>query len=561
MALQETVARKAAVIRLQERGDNDLLRLIPAALVSIAFHTTVIVTIFLLPIFGQTQAAPPTEKGREEMFMQAQDKDDPALRDPLITSDVDPAATDPDVDINYNVDRKHDFSVPGIVDKDKPVGILNGDKNTPPMNIPAPYGLGKGQGGALDGPIPGFSDAPGMPGGYSLKGMPLAGTFYGRSGGTREKSLIEGGGTKETEAAVARGLQWLKRMQQADGSWRLDDPRYPDAERGSGHNIAATAFGLLPMLGAGYTHKKGKNNPDNPFDKPIEKALAYLIRKQDKVAFNKDKKPNNKLGNFGGNLYDHGLATIAMSEAYGLSQDPWLKKPTEDAVRYLIQAQADNGSWGYSFGSAGDTSIVGWCVMGLKSAQMSGIDVRVELEGGKYKSLQDSLNDAKRFLESVCDTSSEGYGYRSASGTARLSAVGLLCRQYLQSWGPQNLRMIKGVENHITRTPPSESHKDVYYYYYATQVMHHFGGQEWKRWNEGEPDKKVLGMRDILVKTQIKTGKGEDAGAWSAQGDPYGRSGSRLMITSLSLLTLEVYYRHLPLYYRDSGEKRIAGGN
>jgi hypothetical protein len=30
-----------------------------------------------------------------------------------------------------------------------------------------------------------------------------------------------------------------------------------------------------------------------------------------------------------------------------------------------------------------------------------------------------------------------------------------------------------------------------------------------------------------------------------------GRSGGRLLITSLNLLTLEVYYRHLPLYYRD----------
>jgi hypothetical protein len=554
MATQENARKAPVVVRIPERGDNDLLRLIPAALVSVLFHTAVIVTIFFLPIFGKTDAAPPTEQAREEAVVQAQDKEDPALSDPLITADVDPAATDPDVDINFNNDRKHEVSVPGIVNKDAPVGILNGDKNAPPMNIPAPYGLGGiGQGGALDGPIPGFSDAPGMPGGYSLKGMPLAGTFYGRSGGTREQSLREGGGTKESEAAVARGLQWIKRMQQTDGSWRLDDPRYPEGERGSGHNIAATAFGLLPLLGAGYTHKKGKNNPDNPFDKPIEKALAYLIRKQDKAVFNKDKKANKSLGNFGGNLYDHGLATIAMSEAYGLSQDPWLKKPTEDAVRYLIKAQADDGSWGYSYGSKGDTSIVGWCVMGLKSAQMSGIDVTVQLDGGSSRNLQQALDHAKRFLDAVCDTNSEGYGYRSPGGSARLSAVGLLCRQYLQAWGPQNLRMIKGVDNHLMRALPTEKRKDIYFYYYATQVMHHFGGQEWKKWNDQ--------MREVLVKTQIKTGKAEDAGAWSAKGDPYGNSGSRLMITSLSLLTLEVYYRHLPLYYRDAGEKRIATGN
>ncbi len=29
--------------------------------------------------------------------------------------------------------------------------------------------------------------------------------------------------------------------------------------------------------------------------------------------------------------------------------------------------------------------------------------------------------------------------------------------------------------------------------------------------------------------------------------------GGRIMMTSLNLLTLEVYYRYLPLYYRDAG--------
>jgi hypothetical protein len=41
-------------------------------------------------------------------------------------------------------------------------------------------------------------------------------------------------------------------------------------------------------------------------------------------------------------------------------------------------------------------------------------------------------------------------------------------------------------------------------------------------------------------------------------GDEHGSSGGRLMQTSLSLLTLEVYYRHLPLYYRETGEKKMA---
>jgi len=82
-------------------------------------------------------------------------------------------------------------------------------------------------------------------------------------------------------------------------------------------------------------------------------------------------------------------------------------------------------------------------------------------------------------------------------------------------------------------------------------VMHHFGGSAWTDWNTK--------MRDTLVKTQDKS-NGPDRGSWSSVGEPapQGPAGGRLMQTSLSLLTLEVYYRHLPLYYRETGEKKIA---
>jgi hypothetical protein len=90
----------------------------------------------------------------------------------------------------------------------------------------------------------------------------------------------------------------------------------------------------------------------------------------------------------------------------------------------------------------------------------------------------------------------------------------------------------------------------MYYYYYATQVMHHLGGDNWKEWNKK--------MRDALVKEQDQ-GKNaaykHQEGSWSPEADPHGGIGGRLMITSLSILTLEVYYRHLPLYRRDVVEK------
>jgi hypothetical protein len=509
---------------------GDTWRLLPAALISAVFHAALIGALMLLPSPGTAKPMLDTSASNEaasttvEAPPQDKSEIDPATKDPLQTVDVDPAATEPDVDINYNNDRIAEFSVPGLVNLNEPIGIEGGDKTAPPTNLPAPPGFGGGQGGAplVEGALAN-TDTVGMAGGVAgLRGLPLAGTFYGRSGATREKALREGGGTTESEAAVARGLKWIVRQQATNGSFPLDGAF---RDRGHSNDVAGTAFGLLPLLGAGYTHKAAKNAKTNPFEKPIEKGLAFLIRKQDK-----------RTGNFGGGMYAHSLATIAMCEAYGLSQDPFLRKPAQAAINYMVTGQHSAGGWRYHPGMAGDLSVTGWVVMALKSAQMAGLDVP-----------EMTMRKAQYFLDAVNDTQTEGYGYTGPGRAHRTTAIGLLCRQYLQNWGPNNLRMIKGVDGHLKKVPPLATYKDMYYYYYATQVMHHFGGESWKAWNDK--------MRELLIKSQdVSTGTLN--GSWSPVGDSYGPPGGRLMITSLSILTLEVYYRHLPLYYRDSGDSR-----
>lgn len=517
-----TAPRKPTVVLRNRPIEESPFRLIPAALASLILNGGLICVALL---FGPSPTTSPAEQNKvEEGIIQA-DPIEPKGPD-LVTSDIDPAALEPDTDINYKVERKAEVSIPGMVNPIDAVGILDGDKTRPPTNLPLPSGMtGRGQGGALEAMTPGSSSAVGMVGG-NPRALPLAGTFYGRSGATREQALRDGGGTKESEAAVVLGLEWLKKIQSSDGRWALDG-NFPD--KGTKDDVAGTAFGLLPFLGAGKTHKVAEQNP---YDKTVEKGLLYLIRKQDK-----------RTGKLGKDMYSHGLATIALCEAYGLTQDPVLRRPAQSAIYFIVQAQHAEGGWRYSPGQAGDTSVAGWQVMALKSAQMAGLDVP-DL----------AMRKAQNFINSVCDEGDEGYGYTGKGSTPTMTAVGLLCRQYLQSWGSQNLRLIKGIDNHIKPYPPGRpvppgNNRNMYYYYYATQVMHHFGGQAWHQWNEK--------MREDLIRRQDKS-KGNE-GSWSPAGDAYGGAGGRLMNTSLSLLTLEVYYRHLPLYYRDPGEKRLAG--
>jgi hypothetical protein len=339
---------------------------------------------------------------------------------------------------------------------------------------------------------------------------PKPGSIFGRDNRHRDKLLREGGGTMEAEATIVRGLHWLKQNQGNDGSWKLDG-NFKD--KGTPNDTAGTAFGLLPFLGAGKTHKPAKHNT---FDKVVDKGLKFLIRNLD-----------NQTGNLGGGMYAHGLATIALAEACGLSKDPALRGPAQAAVNYIVQAQHHAGGWRYAPGQAGDVSVTGWQIMALLTAQMAELDVP-----------KATLRKAQLFLDSCSDNANEGFGYIGPGSTPTMSAVGLLYRQYLDGWGPKEARLLKGIDNNIVPYPPGFT-KNMYYYYYASQVMHHVGGERWKTWNEK--------MRDHLVKTQDNI-KGPEKGSWSSAGDAHGPAGGRLMNTSLSLLTLEVYFRHVPLH-------------
>jgi len=157
------------------------------------------------------------------------------------------------------------------------------------------------------------------------------------------------------------------------------------------------------------------------------------------------------------------------------------------------------------------------------------------------------LKLVEKYLDSCESSSKGGYGYVPGSGeTPAMTAVGLLCRQYL-GVNPRNPGLLAGIEK-LKASPPGKT-GNLYYEYYATQVMHHMGGETWEFWNLG-PDRK-MGIRDSLIAKQDKGAGNRQAQAGTWAGDEH--VGGRLGATSLSLLTLEVYYRHLPLYRRDTG--------
>jgi hypothetical protein len=166
--------------------------------------------------------------------------------------------------------------------------------------------------------------------------------------------------------------------------------------------------------------------------------------------------------------------------------------------------------------------------MALKSGNMAGLYVNPRTVAG-----------AARFLDSVQSDGGSGYGYMAPGKTSGPTSVGLLCRMYL-GWKHDNPALIRGVQR-FSKSGPSDV--NLYFNYYTTQVMRHFEGKPWEKWNKK--------MRDFLVKEQAKSGHQE--GSWH-MGKQHTQQGGRLYCTAMATMILEVYYRHLPIYGKKAAE-------
>ena len=266
-------------------------------------------------------------------------------------------------------------------------------------------------GGALD-----FGHGPRLAGplgsGTGSRTCNLVNPDFGWIGRDRRRNT-----TGPSERAVNAALVWLAHHQLSDGSWSLQNytQRCKSGDRtctGPGKvsaDAGATAMGLLPFLGIGQTHKSL-----GPYRKHVLRGVQWLISHQ--------QADGNLAKGAQQMMYSHGLATIALCEAYGLSGDKQVGMAAQGAVNFILSAQnSADGGWRYNPNDPGDTSVFGWELMALKSARMADLNV-----GGS------AFSAAGKWLDGVAVHDGAEYAYQPGQGSSStMTSVGLLCRQYL----------------------------------------------------------------------------------------------------------------------------------
>jgi len=385
-----------------------------------------------------------------------------------------------------------------------------------------------------------ISDLPlggtGTVGSIGVGGGGMAGCFGYRDGGGRKKAVGRFGGSQATESAVEAALRWLARHQEKDGSW---DPVKYEAQHGDNarYRVGCTGLALLAFLGAGYTEKSGQ------FADTVARAEKYLMGKQ---------RPNGGIFEAEGGTsstsagYNHACAALALAEAYGMSASPALQGPAQKAVECVNAWQNPYSGWRYNpkDGDA-DPSVTGWMLMVVKSAKIAGLKVDMAAYQGGIKFLNEVTT-----ITGKNDGKTE-YKFKSGGGYGRwqsMTSVSLFCR--LLMGFPRNDPLLVKQADWLAKEPPdwarskdNDSHNE-YYWYYGTLAMFQMGGKHWQDWNTA--------MKKTLIDNQRKggpmDGTVEDVdGSW----DPFstwGKCGGRVYTTAVNALSLEVYYRYLPLY-------------
>jgi hypothetical protein len=183
--------------------------------------------------------------------------------------------------------------------------------------------------------------------------------------------------------------------------------------------------------------------------------------------------------------------------------------------------------------------VTGWMMMALKSGQLANLNVPPKPFEKINKWLDMAQASPRRRHQYVYNphaVQAQAHGRRP---NPTMTSVGLLMRLY-SGWRRDNKDMDQGAQ-YLMENLPSMRQRDTYYWYYATQVMFHMGDKYWEAWNDA--------LHPLLVNSQVQ--EGPLAGSWNPRypvHDRWGLHAGRLYVTTMNLVSLQVYYRHLPIY-------------
>ena len=317
--------------------------------------------------------------------------------------------------------------------------------------------------------------------------------------------------TAKASAAIDKGLKHLLQVQKDDGSWSAD-------QNGS-RAMAVTSLSLMAFMSRAEFPGAGPNGD------ALNRAKDWLL-KQAKDA------PDGYLGT---SMYEHGLATLALTELWGMTRDKEedddIQKAIEAAVEVILRSQKNGGGWRYQPSADGgqDTSVTVMVFIGLASARQAGIAVPNE-----------TIVKVLKYFESAKSPKTGAFNYVPSGWSNHDSIACTGGGAYAaQLAGARGSEMVLSALRFLTERSPGimTGNFGHYYYghYYAIHAMVQAGDEYYAEWYPQ--------IRDALIKKQVADG------SWGGSRTKSGERGASYE-TPMAIIILATPHRYIPIYQR-----------
>jgi hypothetical protein len=350
----------------------------------------------------------------------------------------------------------------------------------------------------------------------------------------------EGEITPQSRAAADAGLRWLAANQGPDGNWGCND-------------LGLVSLGVLAFLSDGHMPGRG------PYGEHVRRGIDYIVS---------NAQPSGLLNisNERRDMYNHGLSTFVLTQAYGMSPDPELGRVLDRALQLISDVQAEDGGWDYVARRqqrGHDLSLAVMQAKALRGAMDVGMEIPPRTVELAIRSVRDHYKvigkpDGKGHLygdDPLADRPGV-FTYDGNRVTTAMGAAGAVCLQEFGEYDDFRIyRSLDYVLDDVKKQSREWDKKrdgkvplDAYTLYYVAQSLYQAGGE---RWEEGYPL-----LRDGLVaKQQLGGGRQED-GSWQAGKHVAGDAG-KLFGTATGVFVLTIPNRYLPILQQ--GDARRDG--
>jgi hypothetical protein len=312
-----------------------------------------------------------------------------------------------------------------------------------------------------------------------------------------------------TEEVIDGALKYLSAQQAPNGSWSGNENQHP---------IAMTGYALLAYMSCGNLPTGGQ------YARAVDNGLHFLLNscRQDGTF--------DPHGNGEKYMYDHGVATIALGELYGQTQDRLIKSKLSAAIKLIVRSQSALGGWRYNpRPEDADISVTVLQVVALRCAKNDGLAVP-----------QRTIDRAVQFIRNCYDEESGGFTYQPGNQRPGFATTAAAIYS-LQVCGIYKDHRISTGSDYLLKSNFNKEEFFTYGHFYAAPAQYMIGGETWKKWYAGITQRLLNQVRTVERDPTMRYWDGIDGNA---------RGVGPVYPTAVYTTILSLPHHYIPLYQR-----------